>query len=148
MIQLRPNQADLPRLKEPFGKLLQGDPSKTMPELNMLVRKNRPSRVTAVGDVVSQETFAAGIPVDLRIIDHISMRKPARSFVIKARKTYHVRNPAGVISMRSWEVIKQAMREEDVVIYVEGEEDLLALPPKTLAAHRAIPLIPEISPLK
>src|SRR6266700_870219 len=38
------------------------------------------------------------------------------------------RNPAGVISMRSWEVIKQAMREEDVVIYVEGEEDLLALP--------------------
>src|SRR5438445_13817579 len=56
------------------------------------------------------------------------MRKPARSFAIKARKTYHVRNPAGVISMRSWAVIKQAMREEDVVIYVEGEEDLLALP--------------------
>jgi len=52
MIQLRPNQADLPRLKEPFGKLLQGDPSKTMPELNMLVRRNHPSRVTAVGDVV------------------------------------------------------------------------------------------------
>ena len=128
MIQLRPNQADLARLKEPFGKLLQGDPSKTMPELNMLVRRNHPSRVTAVGDVVSQETLAAGIPVDLRIIDHISMRKPARSFAIKARKTYHVRNPAGVISMRSWEFIKQAMREEDVVIYVEGEEDLLALP--------------------
>src|SRR5439155_26880947 len=62
------------------------------------------------------------------IIDHISMRKPARSFAIKARKTYHVRNPAGVISMRSCEFIKQAMREEDVVIYVEGEEDLLALP--------------------
>ena len=128
MIQLRPNQADLPRLKEPFGKLLPGDPSKTMPELNMLVRRNHPTRVTAVGDVVSRETFAAGIPVDLRIIDHISMRKPARSFAINARKTYHVRNPAGVISMRSWEVIKRAMREEDVVIYVEGEEDLLALP--------------------
>src|SRR5205809_4700333 len=61
MIQLRPNQADLQRLKEPFGKLLPGDPSKTMPELNMLVRRNHPSRVTAVGDVVSQETLAAGI---------------------------------------------------------------------------------------
>ncbi len=86
MIQLRPNQADLARLKEPFGKLLPGDPSKTMPELNMLVRRNHPSRVTAVGDVVSQETLAAGIPVDLRIIDHISMRKPARSFAIKLEK--------------------------------------------------------------
>src|SRR3989442_13078619 len=108
MIQLRPNQADLPRLKEPFGKLLQGDPSKTMPELNILVRKNRPSRVTAVGDVVSQKTFAAGIPVDLRIIDHILMRKPARSFVIKTRKKNKVRNHAGGILMRSWGVIKQA----------------------------------------
>jgi uncharacterized protein (UPF0218 family) len=128
MIQLRPSQADLERLKEPFGKLLPGDPSKTMPELNKLVRKNEPSRVSAVGDVVSRETLAAGIPVDLRIIDHISMRKPAGPFAIQARKTYHVRNPAGVISMRAWEIIKQAMREEDVVLFVEGEEDLLALP--------------------
>ncbi|HZF21173.1 MAG TPA: GTP-dependent dephospho-CoA kinase family protein [Dongiaceae bacterium] len=128
MIQLRPSQADLERLKEPFGKLLSGDPSKTMPELNKLVRKNEPSRVTAVGDVVSRETLAAGIPVDLRIIDHISMRKPAGPFAIQARKTYHVRNPAGVISMRAWEIIKRAMREEDVVLFVEGEEDLLALP--------------------
>src|SRR5207247_10017321 len=114
MIQLRPNQADLPRLKEPFGKLLQGDPSKTMPELNMLVRRNHPSRVTAVGDVVSQETLAAGIPVDLRIIDHISMRKPARSFAIKARKTYHARNPAGGISMSYGESMTQAWRDEGV----------------------------------
>src|SRR5205809_7915002 len=121
MIQLRPDQADLARLKEPFGKLLPGDPSKTMPELNMLVRRNHSSRVTAVGDVVSQETLAAGIPVGLRIIDHISMRKPARSFAIKARKTYHVRNPGGAISMRSWEAMKHAMRGEDAVICVDGE---------------------------
>ena len=30
--------------------------------------------------------------------------------------------------MRAWEIIKRAMREEDVVLFVEGEEDLLALP--------------------
>src|SRR2546428_6992804 len=111
MIQLRPNQADLPRLKEPFGKLLQGDPSKTMPELNMLVRRNHPSRVTAVGDVVSQETFAAGIPVDLRIINHILMRKTARSFALKTRKKKHIRNTPGVDSFRSLGGIKQAIRE-------------------------------------
>lgn len=128
MIQLRPAQSDLPRLKEPFGKLIPGEPSKTMPELKILIQRSHPSRVTAVGDVVSRETLAADIPVDLRIIDHISMRRPATSFSVKARRTYHARNPAGVITMESWHIIKRAMNEQDALILVEGEEDLLTLP--------------------
>jgi len=47
---------------------------------------------------------------------------------IEARKTYHVKNPAGVITQESWNVIKKAMNEHDVLILVEGEEDLLTLP--------------------
>src|SRR5256886_15503307 len=101
MIQLRPNQADLPRLKEPFGKLLQGDPSKTMPELNMLVRRNHPSRVTAVGGGGSQKNFSAGIPGDLRVIDYILMRKTPPSFAVKKRKKKHIRNPAGGVLIRT-----------------------------------------------
>src|SRR5712664_2111453 len=128
MIQLRPSQPDLERLKEPFGKLLPGAPSKTMPELNTIVRRTHPRKVVAVGDVVSRETVAAGIRVDLRIIDHISMRKPTATFILDARTTYHVRNPAGVITLESWEAIKRAMKDDDAVILVDGEEDLLALP--------------------
>jgi 3-methyladenine DNA glycosylase AlkD/uncharacterized protein (UPF0218 family) len=99
-----------------------------MPELNSLLKLVHPSRVTAVGDVVSRETLAAGIRVDLRILDRVSMRKPTLSLDLGARKTYHVKNPAGVITLEAWEMVKRAMKEENVVIVVEGEEDLLALP--------------------
>ncbi len=128
MIQYRPNKSDLPRLKEPFGKLIPGEPDKTIPELRRVIHANTPKRVTAVGDVVSRETLTAGVAVDLRIVDHVSMRRPTASFNINARKTYHVKNPPGVITEESWKAIKQAMKEREVVIYVEGEEDLLTLP--------------------
>jgi GTP-dependent dephospho-CoA kinase len=128
MIQFRPSQSDLLKLKEPFGRLVLGEPGQTMPELNKIVSDTHPVRITAVGDVVSKETLTARIPVDLRIVDHISMRRPTVAFSINARKTYHVKNPPGVITQESWQAIKRAMREREVVIYVEGEEDLLTLP--------------------
>src|SRR5437763_14970428 len=95
MIQLRPNQGDLERLKEPFGKLILGDPPKTMPELNSIISRLHPRKVVAVGDVVSRETYAAGIRVDLRIIDHISMRKPTAKFNLMKKNTYQVKNQTG-----------------------------------------------------
>src|SRR5205807_10090488 len=128
MIQLRPNQADLQRLKEPFGRLLPGSPARTMSELNSIIGQTNPRRVVAVGDVVSRETLVAGIRVDLRILDHISMRRPTAAFNLKVKKTYHVKNPAGVITLEAWETIKRAMKDEEALIVVEGEEDLLALP--------------------
>jgi uncharacterized protein (UPF0218 family) len=140
MIQLRPSQADLQRLKEPFGKLLPGDASKTMPELNTIISRIRPRKVVAVGDVVSRETLAAGISVGLRIIDHVSMRKPTATFNLNARSTYYVRNPAGVISLESWEAIKRAMKDDEAVILVEGEEDLLALPSIVESPNHALVL--------
>ncbi len=128
MIQLRPNQADLQRLKEPFGRLLPGSPAKTMSELNSIISQTNPRRVTTVGDVVSRETLVAGIRVDLRILDHISLRRPTAAFNLKVKKTYHVKNPAGVITLEACETIKRAMKDEEALIVVEGEEDLLALP--------------------
>ena len=128
MISLRPSQADLQRLKEPFGRLLPGSPARTMSELNSIIGQTNPRRVVAVGDVVSGETLVAGIRVDLRILDHISMRRPTAAFNLKVKKTYHVKNPAGVITLEAWETIKRAMKDEEALIVVEGEEDLLALP--------------------
>src|SRR5438105_11516757 len=105
MIQLRPNQADIKRLKEPFGRLLQGSPARTMSELNTIISQTTPRRVAAVGDVVSRETLVAGIRVDLRILDHISMRRPTSAFNLKVKKTYHVKNPDGVIKSEAREKI-------------------------------------------
>jgi uncharacterized protein (UPF0218 family) len=128
MIQLRPGPADLQRLKEPFGRLLPGTPAKTMSALNSIISQTQPRRITAVGDVVSRETLVAGITVNLRILDHISMRRPTAAFNLKVSKTYRVKNPAGVITLEAWETIKKAMKDNEALIVVEGEEDLLALP--------------------
>jgi GTP-dependent dephospho-CoA kinase len=128
MIQLRPGQADLQRLKEPFGRLLPGTPAKTMSALNSIISQTQPRRITAVGDVVSRETLVAGITVNLRVLDHISMRRPTAAFNLKVSKTYRVKNPAGVITLEAWETIKKAMKDNEALIVVEGEEDLLALP--------------------
>lgn len=57
------------------------------------------------------------------------MRTPISSQVdFAARKTFHVKNPAGVITQESLDAIKQATAERDIVILVDGEEDLLTLP--------------------
>ncbi len=128
MIQLRPNPADLQRLKEPFGRLLPGTPARTMSALSRIIGQTNPQRVVAVGDVVSRETLIAGVTVNLRILDHISMRRPTEAFNLRVKKTYRVKNPAGVITLEAWETIKRAMKDDEALIIVEGEEDLLALP--------------------
>jgi GTP-dependent dephospho-CoA kinase len=99
-----------------------------MPELKALVQKNKPSKLTTVGDVVSRETLAAGIQVGLRIVDQMTLRKKINPIEIKAERTYRVKNPAGVITMEAWDTIKQALKEREALILVDGEEDLLAIP--------------------
>ena len=99
-----------------------------MPELRKLIRQESPSKIIAVGDVVSRETLARRIHVDLRIIDHKSLRKPTQKVRLANQKIYRVRNPAGVITSEAWGAIEQAVSEEGVVIVVDGEEDLLTLP--------------------
>jgi GTP-dependent dephospho-CoA kinase len=99
-----------------------------MPQLNILVRQTKPPKVTTVGDVVSRETQATGIQVGLRIVDQMTLRKRISPVEIKAERTYRVSNPAGVITSEAWDTIRQALREREAVIFVDGEEDLLAIP--------------------
>jgi uncharacterized protein (UPF0218 family) len=99
-----------------------------MPKLRALVEQTKPSKVTTVGDIVSRETLAAGIQVNLRIVDQMTLRKHISPFEIKAEHTYRVRNPAGVITKEAWDTIKRALKEREAVVVVDGEEDLLAIP--------------------
>ncbi len=128
MTSFRPAPSDLVRLKTPLGQLLPGTPTETMPKLKVLVQRSKPSKVTTVGDVVSRETLAAGIQVSLRIVDQMTLRKRISPVEIKAERTYRVRNPAGVITKEAWDKIKEALKEREAVIFVDGEEDLLAIP--------------------
>jgi len=99
-----------------------------MPRLKMLVQQSKPSKVTTVGDVVSRETLVAGIQVNLRIVDQMTLRKRISPIEIRAERTYKVRNPAGIITKEAWDTIRVALKDREALILVDGEEDLLAIP--------------------
>jgi len=99
-----------------------------MPRLKMLVQQSKPSKVTTVGDVVSRETLVAGIQVNLRIVDQMTLRKRISPIEIRAERTYKVRNPAGIITKEAWDTIREALKDREALILVDGEEDLLAIP--------------------
>jgi uncharacterized protein (UPF0218 family) len=58
----------------------------------------------------------------------MTLRKSLNPVEIKAEVTYRVRNPAGVITRQAWDAIREAMQHREAVIFVDGEEDLLAIP--------------------
>ncbi|TMI25237.1 DUF359 domain-containing protein [Candidatus Bathyarchaeota archaeon] len=99
-----------------------------MPQLARLLQETKAPMVVAVGDVVSRETLVAGIPVDVRIVDMMTLRRSIDSTNYPSRRVFKVKNPAGVIAMEAWNVIKEALRAKDAVVWVDGEEDLLTLP--------------------
>jgi GTP-dependent dephospho-CoA kinase len=128
LTSFRPAASDLARLKTPLGQLLAGTPAETMPRLKLFVQRSKPSKLTTVGDVVSRETLAAGIQVSLRIVDQMTLRKRMSPVEIKVERTYKVRNPAGVVTKEAWDAIREALKDREALILVDGEEDLLAIP--------------------
>ena len=135
---IRFSTSQLSRFKTPLGHLISGNPSETMPKLKEIVERLRPPKIITVGDVVSTEARVAGIPLNLTIIDGKTMRHGYAPIISKTRVTFHVVNPAGAISQESWQAIKNALKEEDATIIVEGEEDLLAIPAVLEAPLRAL----------
>src|SRR2546427_11853142 len=99
-----------------------------MPKLRTLIQQNKRHKVTTVGDIASGETLASGIQVNLRIVDQMTLRKSISPIEIKAERVYRVRNPAGIVTKEAWDAIKGALQHSEAVIYVDGEEDMLAIP--------------------
>lgn len=127
-MRYRPTEAQLIQMKQPMGKLLNGNPAETMPKLVDLVKKTRPPRVATVGDVVSRAAIKSGIDVNLRIIDHKTMREPFEYSPRPSQHVFSVANPPGIINEDAFSIIRSAMSYEDALVVVDGEEDLLTIP--------------------
>jgi uncharacterized protein (UPF0218 family) len=125
---IRFSATQLSRFKAPLGQLIAGQPSQTIPTLRKMIERLHPPKIITVGDVVSTEARIAGIHVNLSIIDGKTMRHGYAPPISKTRVTFQVVNPAGTITQESWQTIKNALRENEATIIVEGEEDLLAIP--------------------
>jgi uncharacterized protein (UPF0218 family) len=116
------------KLKEPFGNLIQGTAEETMAKINELIKKQKPSRIISVGDVVSLNLHRYGIEPQLTIIDNVSLRDKAMPQDAVVEKTVYVDNPQGTIAPEAILAIKKAMEEKGHThIVVKGEEDLLTL---------------------
>jgi uncharacterized protein (UPF0218 family) len=116
------------KFKEPFGTLIQGSFDQTMAKLETLIKKEKPSRVISVGDVVSNNLHKHSINPQLTIIDNKFLRKQVIPEKVSLEKTIQVKNPQGTITQEAIIAVKQALEEnEHIHIVVDGEEDLLTL---------------------
>jgi uncharacterized protein (UPF0218 family) len=117
------------KLKHPLGNLITGSPKDTMNQLSILVEREAPTCIIAVGDVVTINMIKSGIQADVYIVDNRVLRKDVKTTPIKTRKTRKVRNPAGTITHEAWDAVCKAVKSStSTKIVIDGEEDLLALP--------------------
>ena len=124
------------RLKAPIGLLIRGSPEYTIKRLKLIVEREVPQKIIAVGDFVSWSMVKFGLSPNIMVVDDRIMRNPISPLKIEANHTLRVRNPAGTITDEAWEAIGRAMEMKGRVrVSVDGEEDLL-----TLAAVAHAPL--------
>lgn len=111
-------------LKKPFGRIVE---CSDIPKII-----NKRSRLIAVGDSVSSSLINQGLFPALIIWDGRTMRKPVGEATLRVLRKYapirRVRNPAGMISKQAWKAIADGMTKKRASVWVEGEEDLLAIP--------------------
>lgn len=115
------------KLKQPLGILVEGKKDETMNQLKRIIEETKPRKIICIGDIVSRNTFQFSMPVDVKIIDNKAMRKEIEDFKFSVKRTFYINNPAGTIELLAWQAIKEAIRIKDVLISVNGEEDLLTL---------------------
>ena len=124
---LLPTDAQRQKLKDPLGQLILGSSSECITALRQVLEKERPSSLLLVGDTISREVVKSGIKPDVVVIDRKEMRGEAVPFEHPAQHVFRTRNMAGTIDLGAWHTIEKAVLMGDSVVFVEGEEDLLAL---------------------
>lgn len=116
-------------LKKPLGKLI----NKNEELINEIKENiNKKSLIIIVGDYTSRILYEKGIYANLYIVDSKIERKPIEKFIINSYTKIYAYNQAGTISSSAINAIKKAFKliskeKKKVIIYIDGEEDLLTL---------------------
>jgi uncharacterized protein (UPF0218 family) len=99
-----------------------------MTKLKQLIEEEKPSKVIAVGDVVSKNMSAHHIPSHVIIVDSKVLREPIRPIQVMAEITLHVKNPPGTLIREAWTTVQEALKQDRPTrVLVDGEEDLFTL---------------------
>lgn len=123
------------RLRIPLGVVVgeADDFSKTTEQIVTSVKNHRPPLTVAVGDIIVWELRKAGNPADIEIIDLKSKREKVEFPGLVREDAIHINNDPGTISSAFVVVYQKAVEKFLQVkahsqIFIEGEEDLTALP--------------------
>lgn len=111
-------------LKASFGLAVLGKKKEVVEKFQLFLKKRKFKKIITVGDYCSLT-----LPSDVKIFDGKVKRRKIKKILPFSLKCS---NPRGTIQKEVWEVIKRAVRENKNV-FVEGEEDLLAIPAVLLA---------------
>ncbi|MEN4006756.1 MAG: GTP-dependent dephospho-CoA kinase family protein [Methanobacteriaceae archaeon] len=108
--------------KKPFGKIYP-----TLDDINRSVLENH--FIISVGDETTNNLLNAGIIPEISIIDNIIERKPSKHSIEYSAVTLNAVNPPGAITDELWVTIQKSFaRKSNVLIVVNGEEDLAIIP--------------------
>jgi uncharacterized protein (UPF0218 family) len=122
----KPSLNVLQLLKKPFGTLVT-ESKVSEKKISSMIKGA--GKVIAVGDATTERLVSFGITPDIAVIDG-KERRSRRSYPVSYQdKQVRCTNPAGTISAEALKTLQQALKSEDtVLVIVDGEEDLLALP--------------------
>lgn len=126
-----------PLFRKPFGVLYEGVGGDAV--RSSVKDLGNPTKLISVGDVTTFHLLESNIIPDILIVDDRTKRAPASSQVVYGTKhqgfaEVTVDNPAGVITEDLISVIGDALvSDRNVRIFVNGEEDLAALPAMMMA---------------
>ncbi len=97
------------------------------------------TKLISVGDIVTFNLLSAGLVPDISFVDDRTKRGPASDKIMKGTrhahfKTITVENPPGMITEELLQEISNAMESKTPIqIFIQGEEDLAALPAIAMA---------------
>jgi uncharacterized protein (UPF0218 family) len=122
-------------LKKPFGELIKQEEISKQ-KINSLVEDSK--ALITVGDATTEKIISFGLTPVLSIIDCVERRiRRTESKILELKtfflttthyKQYQCKNPKGTITKEAYITIKKIlMKGEQAIIFIDGEEDMLAL---------------------
>lgn len=142
--RLKEEMRDVCRI--PLGVAIYREPPEAASLIKELVQLMEPPLLISVGDFVTANLWMSGLRPDVAIVDTRVMRRASRRDLREMMGLEYAalecRNPPGTLTAEALDCVRDAISAAEgggkVLLVVDGEEDLLALPAIVLAPSRSV----------
>jgi uncharacterized protein (UPF0218 family) len=117
------------QLKKPLGFILVSEYPKSLKHILSIINNFKYTSLISVGDFITLSLLEMGIKPNLAIIDGKVMRQNFNCEEIKKhfKNLFEINNPQGTILKEAYDTIITALKNDNSLLVVNGEEDLLTL---------------------